>query len=155
MTLGAVAPELVGEPFAYHLARGTWAPSPAVEIHLELPALPTAPSSGRAAAADLLALVVTPQALADTMLVVSELVTNAVRHAAPGPAAVVELYLAVAADQIRAEVCDSGDGFRVEPVVVADLGATGGRGLLLVNRFASRWGASTDAGHTVWFELDR
>lgn len=89
----------------------------------------------------------------DVVLLVSELVSNAVLHGGPhAPAAVVGLALEVRPDRVRVEVEDAGAGLPV----VGD-GATdrlGGRGLLLVATLASRWGSiPSDAGKTVWFEV--
>ncbi len=87
------------------------------------------------------------------ILLVSELVSNAVLHGGPhAPAAVVGLAVEVRPDRVRVEVDDSGPSLPV----IGD-GATnrvGGRGLLLVAALASRWGSiQSDAGKTVWFEV--
>jgi anti-sigma regulatory factor (Ser/Thr protein kinase) len=83
-------------------------------------------------------------------LLVSELVTNSVRHVS-GSAPVV---LAVSIDPraIHVEVRDAGDGFK--PGKPTPRGADGGFGLFLVERMASRWGVDTRDGTRVWFELD-
>src|SRR6266511_4633789 len=80
-------------------------------------------------------------------LLVSELVTNAVRYGAGD-----EVMLALQVDDFRArfEVHDAG---RQRPTRREPRGAEGGYGLNLVATLAARWGADPDAG--VWFELDR
>jgi anti-sigma regulatory factor (Ser/Thr protein kinase) len=94
--------------------------------------------------------------LAETLvLLVSELVTNAVVHT--GRPAVVRLLLSGAADgdaTVRLEV-DDGSGDAPAPRC-ADGDATGGRGLALVDGLADRWGWSIEGtGKRIWCELDR
>ncbi|MEU5102379.1 ATP-binding protein [Streptomyces sp. NPDC021354] len=89
-----------------------------------------------------------------TMLLVSELVTNALRHAS-GPIGVrmYALRERAAADPVLlVEVSDPlADPPRER---VAALEDEGGRGLQLVASSALRWGSRRDgAGKTVWFEL--
>jgi anti-sigma regulatory factor (Ser/Thr protein kinase) len=87
-------------------------------------------------------------------LLVSELVTNSVRHAA-ATATPVELAIRIDPDTIRIEVHDGGAGF--DPGTPKPRGADGGYvgyGLFLVERMASRWGVETGDGTLVWFELD-
>ncbi|MBN0044965.1 ATP-binding protein [Streptomyces actuosus] len=94
--------------------------------------------------------------LAETLiLLVSELVTNAVVHT--GLPAVLRLSLpCVAAESapVRLEVAD-GSGRAPVPRCAGD-DATGGRGLALVDGLADRWGWSAEgAGKRIWCELDR
>ena len=84
-------------------------------------------------------------------LLVSELVTNSVRHVT-GSRDPVELAVRIGARAIRVEVRDGGAGF--EPGRPEPRGADGGFGLFLVERLASRWGVDTGDGTRVWFELD-
>lgn len=83
-------------------------------------------------------------------LLVSEVVTNAVHHAAAAPR--IEAHLGP--DSVRVAVYDDDPTLPVhrEP----DAERPGGRGLHLLDRIASRWGAEpTGDGKVVWFELDR
>ncbi|MFF6916349.1 SpoIIE family protein phosphatase [Streptomyces sp. NPDC012466] len=84
------------------------------------------------------------------MLLVSELVTNAVRYAA-GP---VTVRLIRSGHGLLCEVGDTGNGRpRVRRV---DLLADGGRGLSIVHRLTTRWGVRwTDTGKVVWAEVAR
>lgn len=86
-------------------------------------------------------------------LLVSELVTNAVRHGRAGEGEVIEFKVLIASDRIRVDVIDRGAGFR--PPETPQPRADGGYGLLLTTRLSSRWGV--DEGHPtrVWFEIDR
>ncbi len=84
-------------------------------------------------------------------LVVSELVTNAIRHVSRSTQP-VELAARITGGAIRVEVRDGGTGF--EPGKPKPRGADGGFGLFLVERMASRWGVETGDGTRVWFELD-
>ncbi|MFE9022130.1 ATP-binding protein [Streptomyces sp. NPDC007808] len=94
--------------------------------------------------------------LAETLvLLVSELVTNAVVHT--GCPAVLRLSLSGATQEsatVRLEVADRSDRAPVPRCVDSD--ATGGRGLALVDGLADRWGWCTEgAGKRIWCELDR
>jgi anti-sigma regulatory factor (Ser/Thr protein kinase) len=84
-------------------------------------------------------------------LLVSEVVTNAVRHG--GSAGPVELH-ASWNSEIRVEVQDQGAGFTPAPRIGAP-DEPGGFGLYLVGRLADRWGVETGGGTTVWFVLRR
>jgi serine/threonine-protein kinase RsbW len=84
-------------------------------------------------------------------LLVSELVTNAVRHV-NRPTQPIELAVKIDDGAIRVEVGDGGAGFK--PGKPTPRGADGGFGLFLVERIATRWGVDTRDGTRVWFELD-
>jgi signal transduction histidine kinase len=90
---------------------------------------------------------------ADVLLLVTELVTNAVRHAGVGPEQPIRVGLRRLPQRVRVEVTDPGSGFaRVHPRSNGD--DSGGWGLLLVDRIADRWGAwPTASGTCVWFEV--
>ena len=83
-------------------------------------------------------------------LLVSELVTNAVVHAASA----VELDVTVDGPVVTVRVRDADTG----PLVIRAGGGSeldeGGRGLLLVDRLADAWGTEHHAGRkTVWFRI--
>lgn len=147
--------DAAGGNHARHLARGTWSPSPTAEIHRELAISTVAPARARSVAADLLAPSLGAGQLADVALMLSELVTNAIRHPPMDATATVGLYLAVTPQCVRAEICDAGGGFAAGPISAPHASEPGGRGLLIVDRLATRWGAGADDRHSVWFELDR
>jgi anti-sigma regulatory factor (Ser/Thr protein kinase) len=84
-------------------------------------------------------------------LLVSEVMTNAVRHG--GHEDPVQLH-ATWNSEVRVEVTDHGDGFMPAPRVGA-LDQPGGFGLFLVGRLADRWGVETNDSTTVWFVLRR
>jgi anti-sigma regulatory factor (Ser/Thr protein kinase) len=90
---------------------------------------------------------------ADLSLMLSELVTNAYRHAGAGTAG-IGVDVEVTPDHLRAEVSDHGEGFRAEPVPEDERGA-GGWGLVIVDRLADRWGVRSGPPSCVWFEVAR
>ena len=95
-----------------------------------------------------------PDLLDDLQLLVTELVTNSVRHGSPGAAGVgVVVELSEAA--VRVEVTDAGGGFAPGPR--EDLGdLASGWGLYLVDRLATEWGTEPAGdGTCVWLELAR
>jgi anti-sigma regulatory factor (Ser/Thr protein kinase) len=94
-----------------------------------------------------------PDVCEDVRLLVSELVTNAVRHGGLRPDDEVHVHVIATAEAVRVEVTDPGRGF--DPAAVPRPHDTGGYGLYLVQRLADRWGVEPDDGVSVWFELDR
>ena len=122
-----------------------------VELNVIHPAEPTAVRRARRAVRDVLASApVDDDAVAEVMLLVSELVSNAVRHAACGS---FELRLSVRPERLRLEVHDDGSGF--SPVVAPRRDGTGGYGLFIVQQLADRWGVECENGSSVWLEVDR
>jgi anti-sigma regulatory factor (Ser/Thr protein kinase) len=90
----------------------------------------------------------------DLRLLITELVTNSVRHAGIDSGDTLTLAVSVSASTVRAEVHDGGDTF--DPVAVVPGEASGqGWGLVLVDRIANRWGVEGEPRKYVWFELDR
>ena len=89
----------------------------------------------------------------DAMLVVSELVTNSLRHADFDGGGAITLVVVVAAGASRVEVWDPGPGVRPGQRRLPGPGARGGRGLFLVQEVADRWGVERRDGAAVWAEL--
>ena len=87
--------------------------------------------------------------LVDTAtLLVSELVTNAIRHADSE----VEVAVRLLPEALRVEVGDTGQG--TPTVVEAAPDAEQGRGLALVEALAAAWGVEPEGnGKIVWFEI--
>ncbi|MFI7140106.1 SpoIIE family protein phosphatase [Streptomyces massasporeus] len=116
-----------------------------------LPARGDAPARARTHVAELLGRWGIRDVTRDTvLLLVSELVTNAVRFA-EGP---VTVRLIRAGNGLLCEVGDSGNG---RPRLRrGDLLDNGGRGLSIVHRLTTRWGVRwTDTGKVVWAEVAR
>ncbi len=102
---------------------------------------------------DLIAADVYDSAVCDVALVISELLSNALRHAAPLPGSKIRVAWRVDADSVQISVSDGG-GPTVPELGEPTQGATGGRGLRIVEKLSRRWGASTgDEGTTVWAEV--
>jgi serine/threonine-protein kinase RsbW len=86
------------------------------------------------------------------VLLVSELVTNSVRHS-NAPNGVIEVLACVTPALLRVEVSDDGEGFDLPRAPHHD--EESGRGLHLVQELADRWGRPTGLRTSVWFEIDR
>ncbi|WP_347178084.1 SpoIIE family protein phosphatase [Streptomyces sp. LX-29] len=83
------------------------------------------------------------------LLVVSELVTNALVHTQGS----VRLDLTLSADRLRVAVSDTSPRAPAKPVIV-DWESTGGRGILLVEAMSSGWGSvPVSGGKQVWSEI--
>ncbi|MFD5476377.1 ATP-binding SpoIIE family protein phosphatase [Streptomyces hawaiiensis] len=116
-----------------------------------LPARADAPARARVLVAALLARWrIRDDTRHNALLLVSELVTNAVRYAT-GP---VTVRLIRAGHGLLCEVGDTGNGRpRLRRAGLLD---DGGRGLNIVHRLTTRWGVRwTDSGKVVWAEVAR
>jgi anti-sigma regulatory factor (Ser/Thr protein kinase) len=119
--------------------------------------LPYAPASVAVArqrlAADLIAAGIFAGAIGDAVLVVSELLSNAIRHARPLPGASVQVAWALDDDAVEVAVSDGGAVTR-PTLAQATVSSLGGRGLSVVEYLARAWGVrSDDRGLTVWAVL--
>jgi anti-sigma regulatory factor (Ser/Thr protein kinase) len=94
-----------------------------------------------------------PSVHADLRLLITEVVTNSVRHAGLQPGDRIHVRVRVLADRVTASCTDAGPGYAA-PAHGAPHDPAEGWGLYLVDTLADRWG--TDHGEVVrtWFELD-
>ena len=83
-------------------------------------------------------------------LLVSEMVSNSIRHGRGSRTVDVRIWLG--RGSIRLEVEDRGPGFRRPR---GDPEGGGGWGLVIVDRLAQRWGVRSGPKTTVWLELNR
>nr|WP_329138781.1 SpoIIE family protein phosphatase [Streptomyces sp. NBC_01476] len=143
--LDAILPEHPGDDIALLVARTRMLPSDQV-CSWEVPPDPAAVGAVRAAVADRLAAWNLEETSFMTELILSELVTNAIRYAT-APIG-VRLLLD------RQLICEVSDGSSTSPHLrYATSTDEGGRGLFLVDQVADRWGTRyTSEGKVIWSE---
>jgi serine phosphatase RsbU (regulator of sigma subunit)/anti-sigma regulatory factor (Ser/Thr protein kinase) len=123
------------------------------EITLDLPPTAESASAARDALAPLGERLGDSQ-LETVRLLVTELITNSVKHGEPGDSP-VQVSVTLTDGAVRVEVSDAGPGFEPPPRPDEPLESPSGWGLYLVDRLAHRWGIESGGGSAVWFELDR
>jgi anti-sigma regulatory factor (Ser/Thr protein kinase) len=124
------------------------------DLDLIVPVAPTAAREARRAIAR--SGLVTDGQEATLLLLVSELVSNSVRHAGLREHERIRLRARWREESAYVEVCDAGRSGRVPAQRPYGAGALdpGGLGLVLVDEMADRWGVDCNYGETcVWFEL--
>ncbi|MFI5527210.1 SpoIIE family protein phosphatase [Kitasatospora sp. NPDC051853] len=143
--LGALLSDRTTDDVALLVARTRVLPEDRVRVW-EVPAEPTAVRRVRAEAARLLADWGLDELAFSTELILSELVTNAVRYGRP-PIRVRLLH-------DRFLTCEVSDGSSTSPHLrYAASTDEGGRGLFLVAQCSDRWGTRyTDSGKVIWSE---
>ena len=124
-----------------------WTPA---ELRRTLPANTAAARTAREAVV-FVAEGIPQQELETARLLVTELVTNSVRHAPNGRRATVDLTVSVERNLLHIEVADRSP----TPARPKPPSHEGGYGLALVDAMASRWGAEQRSGRNVtWFDLE-
>jgi anti-sigma regulatory factor (Ser/Thr protein kinase) len=129
-------------------------PQVLVRLDLQLAARPESVSVARRA---LEAMQGPANLIADAQLLVSELVTNSIRHAGLGPEDYIQVTIRWSGTVLRVIVWDRATDVALSPVVGEFRpapGADSGWGLFLVDRIARRWGTSLDRRAGYWFELE-
>ena len=121
---------------------------------MEARTLPVAPEASGQARRDVeeMAGPVPPSVLDDLRVVTSELVANAVTHAASTQSDEIELRITRLRTCIRVEVIDHGPGF-YPSVPRPPSSRTSGWGLYLVDKLTARWGVEYDGATRVWAEV--
>ena len=120
-------------------------------VEFRVPLTAAAAASIRHSIADALAGHVPNRALADAQLVLSELVTNSVRHAGLDGDAVLRIAVSLHEGVLRLEVIDEGDlgAVALRPPTMAG----GGFGLNVVEMLSRAWGVDREGNTRVWVEM--
>ena len=121
------------------------------EVDLSYSPAPTAATQARTEVTERLASRLGASTLEDVRLLVTELITNALRHGKLTPGDRVSVKASVADGIVRIEVRDPGNDGDVAPREPGPRG--GGYGLFLVEQLAKRWGVDRRDGTVVWCEL--
>jgi anti-sigma regulatory factor (Ser/Thr protein kinase) len=142
-----------------HTARGVGpaerdGASDPTELGLVLDRTVQAPALARYAIADRCERLGVDGSLAQSLiLLVSEVVSNAVRHSPAAPDEPVGLDATFGQRSIRVTVTDAGDGFTPRPRDPTS--SHDGYGLYLLEKVAASWGVESCGDTKVWFELAR
>jgi signal transduction histidine kinase len=121
-----------------------------MDLELDIARETAAPAQARAAVRSFAGAALDDEVLADAILLVSELVSNAVKY---GKGAIRLRVRTRGTHQVLVEVIDEGDGF-VPGVRRTSRFPSGGFGLKLVEQIATDWGVHSRQTH-VWFVIDR
>ncbi|MEX0789851.1 MAG: ATP-binding protein [Actinomycetota bacterium] len=121
---------------------------------INLPARPSAASQARRSLS-VLAGQMSEEIYEDVRILVTELVTNSVRHSGSANDDDVRIVIWTDPLLLRVEVADSGSGFE-KIVKPSSPDQCGGWGLQIVDRLSDRWGVkrTNGTGSAVWFEID-
>ena len=120
-----------------------------VKIVRTLNAAPTAPAEARRSLVPL-DRVIPSDRLEDLRIMVSELVTNSVVHSGLKLGEPISLLVKVLPERVRVEVADPGRRF---PDLSKRRRKHHGRGLMIVDRLADRWGTERGRNTKVWAEI--
>jgi anti-sigma regulatory factor (Ser/Thr protein kinase) len=86
----------------------------------------------------------------DAALLVSEVVSNSVRHAGLDRSDAIEVRIRGTRSMLHVDVIDPGPGFEPD---VRSRESEGGWGLRLVDQISARWGVENGETTRVWFDL--
>ena len=126
--------------------------APGERMTRTLDALPGAVAEARRWAAGVTRGLLDPDQAQSLRLIVSELVTNALRHGAEGEQ--IDLAVTPKPEFLCVQVTDDGPGIAPRPRAL-ETDDEGGFGLYFVEQLTRRWGVTRENRRTrVWFELD-
>ena len=125
-----------------------------MRLQVSLPAAPESVSAARRVAEKALEGGGSPQVAAKLLLMISELVTNSLRHAGLSGEDSIGVTIDAMGPAIRVEVSDPGPGFEQLHPRSPDVDQGSGWGLYIVERLANRWGVVRGQPSYVWFEID-
>lgn len=120
---------------------------------ISLPFALSTPSLARTKLAAFLTIHQAPSSVIDdALIVVSEMIANAVSHGAPCPTGTIEISWAISSDLLELSVQDGGEAPALQPIDF-DEDSLSGRGLSIISRVADRWWVDMSAGTRVNAEL--
>ena len=146
------------EPGPWALSRGQWHEPLLCAFSLELDGGLDAPAIARRRLVAELRDLLEESQVAELELLVSELVTNCVRHGGMRTRNDrIAVHGAMTHERIRIEVCDTGPGFEQEgvPRPRSFERGGGGLGLVLLDRISLAWGVAVEETTCVWAEFVR
>jgi len=118
--------------------------------------LPFAPSTPGIARTRLAAFLTRQRAsndvIDDALIVISEMIANAVSHGKPDQDGTIEISWSIKNDLLELSVLDGGEGGSLAPIDF-DEDSLSGRGLSIINRVADRWWVDMTRGTRVNAEL--
>lgn len=122
---------------------------------VRLPFSLSTPSMARTRLAGFLTVNRAPSTLIDdALIVVSEMIANAVSHGVPTDDGMIDISWELSREVLLLSVSDGGEGATLTPVEF-DEDSLGGRGLSIINKVADRWWVEETDGTCVHAELTR
>ncbi len=128
---------------------------PRARDSISLPFASSTPSIARTKLAGFLTINRVPPTIIDNaLIVISEMIANAVSHGVPTSDGTVEISWSInaAGDLLELSVHDAGEGGSLDPIDF-DEDSLSGRGLAIINRVADRWWVDMSEGTRVNAEL--
>lgn len=116
---------------------------------LKLPLAPSTPGIARTRLAGFLTLHrASNTVIDDALIVISEMIANAVSHGKPGDDGTIEISWSINQSLLELSVLDGGEGGSLEPIDF-DTDSLSGRGLAIISRVADRWWVDMSEGTRV------